>query len=157
MSAIKWAENEHKKTKKVNVSIAGPICPNLVIIVPADALAPNGARPSAGTLLTTKLHKFSVKLLLLLMISNNFSGAIQNDRWNLGKSQGISSAHIPSLKSRSNNLRALLIDMWWARGHPHWSRKVLYLPHAFESVVCKMVAILSRPHCVKTIIPGSFL
>ena len=28
---------------------------NLVITVPADALAPNGARPSAVTVLTTKL------------------------------------------------------------------------------------------------------
>ena len=29
--------------------------PKFITIVPADVLAPNGARPSAGTVLTTKL------------------------------------------------------------------------------------------------------
>ena len=33
--------------------------PNLVITLPADALAPNGARPSADTMLTEKLGMFS--------------------------------------------------------------------------------------------------
>ena len=32
--------------------------PNLVITVPADGLAPNGARPSTGTVLTTELQVF---------------------------------------------------------------------------------------------------
>ena len=32
------------------------LCMKLVIIVPADVLVPNGARPSAATILTTKLH-----------------------------------------------------------------------------------------------------
>ena len=32
--------------------------PNLVSTVPADGLAPNGARPSAGTMLITKFHMF---------------------------------------------------------------------------------------------------
>ena len=32
--------------------------PSFVSIVPADGLAPNGARPSAGTVLITKLHMF---------------------------------------------------------------------------------------------------
>ena len=31
---------------------------NWLTTVPADGLAPNGARPSAGTALTTKLDKF---------------------------------------------------------------------------------------------------
>ena len=35
--------------------------PNLVTTVPADGLAPGGARPSAGTVLTEKLHWFSSK------------------------------------------------------------------------------------------------
>ena len=35
----------------------GPQDPNLVITVPADVLAPASARPSAGTVLTTKLGK----------------------------------------------------------------------------------------------------
>ena len=43
----------------------------LVIIVPADGLAPTGARPSAGTMLTTKLHVCSSKLLKLPMILND--------------------------------------------------------------------------------------
>ena len=33
-------------------------CPNIVITVPADVLAPNGARPSAGTVMTIKLWGF---------------------------------------------------------------------------------------------------
>ena len=37
---------------------------NLVIPVPEDALAPNGARPSAGTVLTTKLDIFSFQVSL---------------------------------------------------------------------------------------------
>ena len=41
-----------------NPSRAGPLYtrgPNFIITEPADALAPNGARPSAGTVLTDKL------------------------------------------------------------------------------------------------------
>ena len=33
---------------------------NLVISVPADALAPNGARPSAGTVLTANLDIYFI-------------------------------------------------------------------------------------------------
>ena len=32
--------------------------PKSVIPAPADGLAPNGARPSAGAVMTTKLHVF---------------------------------------------------------------------------------------------------
>ena len=41
---------------------------NLVITLPADALAPYGARPSAGTVLTRKSHKFPLKFLQLSAI-----------------------------------------------------------------------------------------
>ena len=34
---------------------------HLIITVPADALAPNGARPSAGTVTIAKLPLFSTK------------------------------------------------------------------------------------------------
>ena len=42
---------------------------SLVITVPADGLAPNGARPSAGTLVTTKLciiYSFNNLLISIL-------------------------------------------------------------------------------------------
>ena len=44
----------------VELSSAGPISIwdiNFVITVPADDLAPNGARPSAGTVMITSLDK----------------------------------------------------------------------------------------------------
>ena len=46
----------------------------MVITVSADALAPNGARPSAGTVLTEKLDMFSPKFLRLLVIPYNHNG-----------------------------------------------------------------------------------
>ena len=39
---------------------------NLVITVPADGLAPNGARPSADTVLTTKIDIISQSLLTVM-------------------------------------------------------------------------------------------
>ena len=54
---------------------------NLVITVPADALAPNGARPSAGTVLTEKLAMFSLKFHWLSMILCT-GDIIQNDHRN---------------------------------------------------------------------------
>ena len=54
----------------VNLSNAGPVYikdVNVVIIVPADGLAPHGARPSAGTVMITKLY-----FLWLSKISNMF-------------------------------------------------------------------------------------
>ena len=45
--------------------------PNLVITAPADHLAPNGARSSAGTVLTAKLHIIS-KFLQVSVIWNYF-------------------------------------------------------------------------------------
>ena len=52
---------------KTNPASAGPVCIlelNSVIIMPADGLAPNGARPLAGTMLTEKENMFSSKFLL---------------------------------------------------------------------------------------------
>ena len=40
--------------------------PNFVINVPADGLIPNGARPSAGTVLTEKLNLFSSSLYMVI-------------------------------------------------------------------------------------------
>ena len=49
---------------------AGPVdLPNLVITVPADGLAPNGARPSAGPAMITKL-RYTLTVLLPFMILN---------------------------------------------------------------------------------------
>ena len=47
--------------------------PSFVCTSPADALAPNGARPSAGTVMTSKLHMFSTKFLWLPQISIYFA------------------------------------------------------------------------------------
>ena len=44
-------------------------------IVPADGLAPNGARPSAGTMITIKLYMFTSTFLCLLMILRPFHGS----------------------------------------------------------------------------------
>ena len=41
----------------------------LIITVLADGLAPNGARPSVGTMLTEKLDMFPFKFLRLSMIT----------------------------------------------------------------------------------------
>ena len=45
----------------VNFSSVSPVCmqdPNFIISVLADVLAPNGARPSAGTVMTVELYTF---------------------------------------------------------------------------------------------------
>ena len=60
--------------------------PNLVIIMPADALAPNGARPSAGTVLITKLDMSSCKFISWPVFLYHLCGphnAIQNSWRNL--------------------------------------------------------------------------
>ena len=60
--------------------------PTSAITVPADVLAPNSARTSAGTMLTTKLNIFSSKFLWLSIFFHHLSGPndiIQNDRWYL--------------------------------------------------------------------------
>ena len=40
---------------------------NLVIIVPADGLAPSGARPSAGTVMTTKFTTMFRQLFINIL------------------------------------------------------------------------------------------
>ena len=47
-------------------SILQPFIPNSVINVPADTLTPNGARPSAAGVMTTKLHVFPTKLFVFV-------------------------------------------------------------------------------------------
>ena len=65
--------------------------PDLVIIVPADDLAPKGARPSAGTALTTKFNMFSCRYLWLSWLFIYFrwpDDFIQNGQRVLEKSRG---------------------------------------------------------------------
>ena len=62
---------------------------NCDITVPVDGLAPNGARPSAGTGMTVKFNRFSWKLLWLSIILYNIPWPeyiIQNGRRDLTKS-----------------------------------------------------------------------
>ena len=55
---------------------------NWVITMPADALAPEGARSSAGMVLTTKWNTFH---------SHDFECIMDNDRWDLKKSASTTS------------------------------------------------------------------
>ena len=72
---------------------------NLVITVSSCALAPNGARPAIGTVLSSKLYysELSIKCLCMAMILSwgfGADGVIRNGRRNLMKSRGISSAKL---------------------------------------------------------------
>ena len=42
--------------------------PDMVIAVPADVLTHDGAKPPAGTILTTKVNMFSSKFISSMMI-----------------------------------------------------------------------------------------
>ena len=56
---------------------------NFVTTVPADVSAPNGARPSAGTMLNEELDKFTSKFIWLSMIAYHFywyDNIIQTDQ-----------------------------------------------------------------------------
>ena len=67
---------------------------NLVITVPADALAPHGARSSAGTVMATQLDVFSTKCVCLEVMLRYLSwpdDVIQNSWQDLEKSHGTSS------------------------------------------------------------------
>ena len=81
-------------------SSAGPVYirdPHPIIAVPADVLAPNGARPSAGTVMTGQLNIFLMKFLWLeVFLSYHFwpDDIIQNERRDLGKSLGSSNVNI---------------------------------------------------------------
>ena len=75
--------------------------PCFIITVSADTIAPNRARPSAGTVLTEKLYMFAFKFCWLSMILCYFCGpdvVIQNGCWNPAKSHG-----------------TLRVDMSWKR------------------------------------------
>ena len=54
--------------------------PNLVITLPAYDLAPNGARPSADTVLTDKLYVFSLKFFWLLLVPLHFYGPLTSSK-----------------------------------------------------------------------------
>ena len=58
---------------------------NMVSIMPADGLAPNGARPSAGTLLSEQLDTFYFKFPCISMIQYYLRGIvnIKNFGWDL--------------------------------------------------------------------------
>ena len=61
---------------------------NFVIIVPADGLAPNGARPSAVAVLMIKLDMLHFKFLLILVIMRHLcwpDHVIQNGQLDLTK------------------------------------------------------------------------
>ena len=79
-----------------NSSNAGPMYipdPNFITTMPADALAPDGARPSAGIVLTTKLERFSStfpRLSLFRIPVLSPDEVIQNGRRNLEKFRGTS-------------------------------------------------------------------
>ena len=68
------------------LNIPGQLCSSLVITVPADALVPNGAEPSAGAVLTTKLDKVLSMFFLLALILVNFWWYIQNGHRDLTES-----------------------------------------------------------------------
>ena len=66
--------------------------PNLVITAPADVLVPNGARPSAGTVLNTMLEVSSSTCLWLFRCLLSFwwqDDGIQNGRWDLRNLVGV--------------------------------------------------------------------
>ena len=52
-----------------------------VIIVPADGLAPDGARPSAGTMLTSQSQTIFYKLFMAYNISRDVLLNIQKNNW----------------------------------------------------------------------------
>ena len=68
MWSINSSHPQGRDNADINPSIAGPVYMwemNLVIIVPPDVLAPNGASPSAGTMLTsTRRICFEVSLIM---------------------------------------------------------------------------------------------
>ena len=69
-----------------NLSKVSSVCIhdlNFVITVPVDVLAPNGARPSAGTVLITKSDMSSSRFLWLLIIYNasERSNAVCRNGW----------------------------------------------------------------------------
>ena len=75
-------------TQTLQVPIPHIYIQNWVITVPADVLAPNGARASADTVLTEQWDMFSSKFLQFSMIFFCFGrdDIIQNDRQDFTKS-----------------------------------------------------------------------
>ena len=69
---------------------------NLVITVPADDLAPIGARPSAGTVLTKKLDMLSFKLRCLPIIPVTSSKIATEISHNLAALRALTNSWVPS-------------------------------------------------------------
>ena len=87
------SENKHFcnlwRVKDPDSLCTGPVYiqePKLIITVPADDLAPNGAKPSAGTVVTTDLDTISLSLFGYWSVWIRFSWSddiLQNGRWDL--------------------------------------------------------------------------
>ena len=111
----------HYSPQWVNCLSAGPVYirdSHLVITVPADGLAPRGARPSAGTAMATQLHTFSTKYHSLEVMLRYLSwpdDVIQNGRRDPEKSHGTSS--VKSLSSCAS----LYTDPIYTWGHDTWT------------------------------------
>ena len=112
--------------------------PNIILTVPADVLAPiTSARPSAGTVLITRLDIFALthwgRVTYIcfgkLTIIGSDNGLVPgwNQWWNLVN--------------------------WTLRNKFQWNLKqnsyIFIQETAFETVICEMAFILSRPQCVK--------
>ena len=117
--------NSLKKHLFINPSSAGPVHiqdPHLVITVPADVLAPHGARTSAGTVIMAHLHIFLMKFLWLeVMPSYCFwqNDVIQNGRKDLKKSHGI---HAVDMKKKL--LSAVSLPFW---SQDWWVNHIFYV------------------------------
>ena len=104
--------------------------PNVVITLPADALASSAARPSAGTVPSTKLYP-SFSGYPWFSLAFKFSGpddVIQNGCWDLMKSHGISSVEM-GLEANVEN--------WHFQHHtrtPQWVIRVNGLSRTADSM-----------------------
>ena len=97
MDVQHYVTHSQSEMTKLSPLSAGPGYIKFLILVtevPADALAPNGARPSAGTWLTTKLCMFYSKFpsLTWFLTASLWSNVIIQNFWqDLDKSDGTTS------------------------------------------------------------------
>ena len=112
------------------------ICPiydwNVVVTVHADGLAPNGARPSAGTVMTKNLLNF---LIVSLPVNNfRFIFIIQNDRQSL---RNISTFRVFQLFcSSSDNLRGV--------SRPITQPHTLHIDYSYPPFSLRQYRVFSR-------------
>ena len=124
-----------------NPSSAGPD-QNFIITMPADALAPNGARPSAGMVLTDWIDIFSIFHVSLVI--NDFESPVI-------KSPVIK---LVAWSAPSHYLNQCWNIVNWTLGnklqwHFNLNSNIFIHENGSESV-CEMAAILSQPQCVKS-------